>query len=529
MYRVMIIDDDKTIREHLKEIIPWKELGLELVAEASEGEEAMACFVQEEPHIIITDINIPLIDGMELARRFSEREKDIQVILITGFGTLDYAREAIKAGTVDFLLKPIEVDELLNALNKAIENIKKKAEELAKFQRMEEILQENLPILQDRYLLEVLEGVEESEEELLRHFEKLNYRINGKYFRVAVFLPDFGKMKINDKEIFQFALQNMILEIGNEYLVECRVLWKNFSEGIVFIQMKDKESETAERLMIKVRDKLQTFSQFDFQAGIGYLVDDLKKLPQCYQSAVQALDYSNIYGRNHVTVIDNVLVLEEKEPVHLEKEIADIVHFSNMEGILDIRHAIGNYMNRLLIASKGSFFCIQKECIKLLSEVLTSSPEIRWNVEECFREDPYVALLHCREPLEMQSILLDICGQMRTYKQRQCQKKGKRVIEKAKQYIKEHYKEEQLNLSQVSEAIGLSAVYFCSLFKEETGHTFVEYLNMVRIEQAKIMLKAGDKKIYQIALESGYSNPSYFYEVFKKFTGKRPREYAESQ
>ena len=110
MYRVMIIDDDKTIREHLKEIIPWKELGLELVAEASEGEEAMACFVQEEPHIIITDINIPLIDGMELARRFSEREKDIQVILITGFGTLDYAREAIKAGTVDFLLKPIEVD-----------------------------------------------------------------------------------------------------------------------------------------------------------------------------------------------------------------------------------------------------------------------------------------------------------------------------------------------------------------------------------------------------------------------------------
>ena len=153
MYRVMIIDDDKTIREHLKEIIPWKELGLELVAEASEGEEAMACFVQEEPHIIITDINIPLIDGMELARRFSEREKDIQVILITGFGTLDYAREAIKAGTVDFLLKPIEVDELLNALNKAIENIKKKAEELAKFQRMEEILQENLPILQDRYVL----------------------------------------------------------------------------------------------------------------------------------------------------------------------------------------------------------------------------------------------------------------------------------------------------------------------------------------------------------------------------------------
>ena len=132
----------------------------------------------------------------------------------------------------------------------------------------------------------------------------------------------------------------------------------------------------------------------------------IKKTTAMLSSAVQALDYSNIYGRNHVTVIDNVLVLEEKEPVHLEKEIADVVHFSNMEGILDIRHAIGNYMNRLLIASKGSFFCIQKECIKLLSEVLTSSPEIRWNVEECFREDPYVALLHCREPLECRAFCL---------------------------------------------------------------------------------------------------------------------------
>lgn len=100
MYRLMIIDDDKAIREHIKESIPWESMELELAAEASEGEEAMALFMQYEPHIVLTDINIPLIDGMELARRFAEREKDIQIVLITGFGTLEYAREAIKAGTL---------------------------------------------------------------------------------------------------------------------------------------------------------------------------------------------------------------------------------------------------------------------------------------------------------------------------------------------------------------------------------------------------------------------------------------------
>ena len=528
MYRLMIIDDDKAIREHIKESIPWESMELELAAEASEGEEAMALFMQYEPHIVLTDINIPLIDGMELARRFAEREKDIQIVLITGFGTLEYAREAIKAGTVDFLLKPLDSGELIGALQKAVDNIKKKTEELAKFQRMEEILQENLPLLQDRYMLEVLEGAEETEEELMLHMDKLNLEIVGSNFQVVALVPDFGRMKIADKEIFQFALQNMISEIGNEYHLVCRVLWKDFSQGFVFIQMKNPDKEAAEKMMMRVRDKLQTYSHYDFQAGIGSLVDSMKKLPVSCEGARQALDYSNIYGRNHVTMIENVLVLEEREPIRLEKEMAEVLRYSDSSGFLDIRQAIGNYMNRLMIASKGSFSCIQKECIKLLSEILTSCQEIRWDMEGCFTEDPYFSLLQCREPLELQGVLLDVCGQIKAYKQQQSQKKGKRVIEKAKLYIREHYKEEELNLSQVSEAIGLSAVYFCSLFKEETGFTFVEYLNMVRIEQAKELLRNSNMKIYQIALEAGYSNPSYFYEGFKKLTGKRPREYAEN-
>lgn len=104
------------------------------------------------------------------------------------------------------------------------------------------------------------------------------------------------------------------------------------------------------------------------------------------------MDYSNIYGRNHVTMIENVLVLEEREPIRLEKEMAEVLRYSDSSGFLDIRQAIGNYMNRLMIASKGSFSCIQKECIKLLSEILTSCQEIRWDMEGCFTEDPY---FHC--------------------------------------------------------------------------------------------------------------------------------------
>ena len=142
-------------------------------------------------------------------------------------------------------------------------------------------------------------------------------------------------------------------------------------------------------------------------------------------------------------------------------------------------------------------------------------------MEGCFTEDPYFSLLQCREPLELQGVLLDVCGQIKAYKQQQSQKKGKRVIEKAKLYIREHYKEEELNLSQVSEAIGLSAVYFCSLFKEETGFTFVEYLNMVRIEQAKELLRNSNMKIYQIALEAGYKQSFLFFmKYLKSLRGK---------
>lgn len=529
MYRIMIIDDDRSIREHLKEIIPWESLDLKLAAEASEGEEAMAAFMQEEPHIVITDINIPLIDGMELARRFLEKEGDTQIILITGYGSLDYAREAIKAGTVDFLLKPLETEELIYALEKAIGNIERKTEEMAKLKGMEEILRENLPLLQERYILELLEGAEETEEEIILHLKKLNFEIRGNFFQLGVLVPDFGKMKVTDKEVFQFALQNMISEMGGEYGAQCRVFWKSFSEGIVFVQLRERDAQIAEKMLMRVRDKLQTYSRYDFQVGIGSIVEGLKELGRSGQGALQALDYSSIYGRNHVTAIDNILVLEEQEPIRLEKEAAEVVRFANTAGMTDFRRAVGNYMNRLMIAAKGSFSCIQKECIKLLSEILTALPEIRWDMESCFEEDPYLTLLRCREPLEIQALLLEVCGRMQEYRDRQSRKKGKRVIEKARQYIREHYREEHLNLSAVSQAIGLSTVYFCSLFKEETGVTFVEYLNSVRVEQAKALLKEGNMKIYQIALEVGYSNPPYFYEVFKKLTGKRPREYAESQ
>lgn len=124
--------------------------------------------------------------------------------------------------------------------------------------------------------------------------------------------------------------------------------------------MKSPDKEAAEKMMMRVRDKLQTYSHYDFQAGIGSLVDSMKKLPVSCEGARQALDYSNIYGRNHVTMIENVLVLEEREPIRLEKEMAEVLRYSDSSGFLDIRQAIGNYMNRLMIASKGSFFLYSK-------------------------------------------------------------------------------------------------------------------------------------------------------------------------
>ena len=240
-----------------------------------------------------------------------------------------------------------------------------------------------------------------------------------------------------------------------------------------------------------------------------------------------ALDYRAAYGRNNIVNIRDVLVMEPLRAENSSRELEGIVEAFRNANQTELLALVREYLNRALLSARGSALSVKRECVKLLSELLNNCGEVRHETEKLFSQEPYEAILRCEDPLSTQRKFLSLVEELLNSLGRMRAQRSRRVIEQAKAFIFERSADPELNLDAVSRAVGLSAAYFSSLFREETGQTFIGYLNAVRVEKAKQLLLAANSKIYEVALEVGYTNPSYFFEVFKKSTGMRPREFID--
>ena len=250
-----------------------------------------------------------------------------------------------------------------------------------------------------------------------------------------------------------------------------------------------------------------------------------KRQYQSCAGAARALQFRALYARNNVVNIKNVFVAEAGSPRDRRKETERMLSCFLAEDRSATLKAITLCLGGALAESGGDYRHVQRECVILLGEMIAAG-EIKWTLDKAVEEDPYLAILGCRDAVSAQQALLRVAGQLLDALAARRTRRSHHIIERAQAYIAENLADPSLNLSRVSAHVGLSAVYFCSLFKQETGKTLSEYMNLARIEKAKALLADTDEKIARIAEQVGYANPSYFFEVFKRLTGERPRDYA---
>ena len=211
MYRLMIVDDDALVRERLRRLIRFADLQLDLVCEAGEGEEALALYEQYRPNLLVSDINIPLVDGLEVIRRIHAKDPDVQAVVITGFATMGYAQESMRLGTVDFLLKPVDENELNTALGNAILRLRARTATVARISELEEIARRSLPILRERYLNSLIQQPQEEDESEIRdHLAKLQLEMTSPCHVAVAMLPDYATVGIAEREKIQLALCNLV-------------------------------------------------------------------------------------------------------------------------------------------------------------------------------------------------------------------------------------------------------------------------------------------------------------------------------
>ncbi|GAE36773.1 response regulator [Halalkalibacter akibai] len=511
MYRVLIVDDETIERKGLHKIISDQYPSV-VIEEAENGRMALLKAEQFRPDVVFMDIKMPGIDGVEAAREIKKMNESVQIIMVTAFDTFEYARQVMKIGVKDYILKPSSREEIIDPLAKIFNQIEEE-----RVKRTEEIiLKDNyrraLSIVQSRVITSMLmdgssrESVFELEWE--ENFQKESF--------IMVF--EFQTAK-NEKIISIHDIMNFLQAELNHFFPNHFIGEDKMNRLPVLIQVGKRESNQK----IGVRDlavtcgkeiikKVQSFyPNYNLSIGIGRVYNEIEKFVQSYHEALFAL--SSLKQPNTCEYYNQHLKSKPTEgtiayPYQSEKLLLETITSGDKEKVAT---RYRKYMEEL------TYYCEQRnetveeklsEFIVLLDrQIIDSGISLQTSLD-------------CQSISQFQDKLVQIANHiyMMYYS------KNQDVMLVAKDYIIEHY-EKALTLEEVAEVVQLSPQYFSKIFKERVGSSFIDYLTELRVEKAKDLMRSKGISVKEVCYEVGYKDPNYFSRVFKKHTGISPSDY----
>lgn len=532
-YKLLIVDDEVEVRKGIIDKIDWDSAGFEIVAEAENGKEALEMFEKTLPDVLLTDINMPFMNGLELSAIVREKYPTTKIIVITGYDEFEYAHKAIKLNVLEYILRPISAAELTDILLKTKNKIDSEIAEKENIEALREHFRKSLPILKEKFLASLITSTL-TKEEIEERSRSYNIDLNGSSYTVSVVSIDFsaGQKSFEDeKELWKFSVLNIVEEIVAKYSLGVAFI---SNETVVIISSskdyeRDKIIERNFNALEELRQTIEKFLKFTVTIGIGSVCSDITQISQSYQNAVAALDYKIFMGNNRIIWIEDI------EPKSADKIVFDELKERSLESSIKVGtpDEISDTIDKLfkeIVESKGSFNDYQIYIMEMLTTILKVARNSDVDIDKIFgaNHNLFVELHSLKGIEEVQSWFKDISVKIRNYIVKDRQDTAKELVEKAKEYVREHYGESDININRVCSYLHISPNYFSFIFKRETKTTFINYLTHVRMEEAKELLRTTNMKTFEIAEKVGYSEPNYFSYSFKKKFNLSPSEYRNS-
>lgn len=521
MYKAVIADDEGVIVNGLKKLIDWGSLNIQIVGDAKDGRKLKELILAEEPDLVITDIMMPKMTGLEVISWYREIGTKTKFIFISGYQEFSYAQEAIRNGAVDYLLKPVGRRDLEDAVKKAIN--------ILEDQNTAEIFREEKDEIQ-KLFQDINDGRSYENEELYRLFEAEEISLENCFFAglCVGIRPDYAhQLSVESFEHFnltRFSVYNRISEAFRSQKLGFVVKKEDDALHIMGVFPKEHEQDFVEEYIENIQWKVESEVGVPLCIGIGLPAEQVNQLKNAYKTAKFAF---NLYFFEEKTVInfqeihkDYTVSFEDYEE-SIENAFRAIIakDSSAMDKINDVMDNIYSihYGNRYAAQSRtmnftgdlnsklyryhlldGDFYKIQDE-LQHKVENMTTFSELRICISE-----------HYEKLLE------------KVYETGRS--KDKVLIEQVKDYIREHYAED-LSIRELSDVACVSQNYFSSLFKKETGQNYKAYLTQIRMEAALKLLQETDYKTYEIGEQVGYNNVRRFVDAFKQIYSVSPMEY----
>ncbi|WP_166239696.1 response regulator [Paenibacillus turpanensis] len=573
-YKVILVDDEPIILRSLKAAIPWQELNLSICGEARNGEQALQLVLEEAPHIVISDIRMPVIDGISLMKEVMARHPKLVFIFISGYGEFEYAREALRQGAFDYMLKPIDHEELTDMIERAVAKLDEERHARLENERLLHSVETLSMLAQERMFAELIEG---NPRPLTRLTWLENSELEKDYFMAVAQLDQYSAMNrqwtADEKRLWFFAVRN-ILEEWSAQNGGLTVFPFHSGEWILLFPAKGVAEKR--RLGEDIVHHIKTYTKLSCSVGLSCDGRGMEQLSDSYQSAARALYQRFRFGREGVYLdaepdgsggaIERSVVSgklsggaearvetaggqggsaewdrggsgsrqgESAEdnrqpsipyPKQLEEQMLDCIRALYIPGLRRRFDELKEELIRLEVTREIAERLILELVVILNRQMEHVHSSVQGTVESVMHRLQDSGTLE--EMIEV--VKSEIAGWMESAKEATAKEDCRSVVDKAKKYIAAHYHKD-LGIDEVAESAGLSTSHFCTLFKQASGYTFLEYLTQCRIEKAKYILANTDVRVYQVAPLVGYQDPRYFTQVFKKLTGLTPSEYRESQ
>lgn len=533
LYRMMLVDDEEEVRKAMIRKMDWEALGFTVVGDAENGEDALEKLEQLEPDVVMTDIRMPYMDGLTLISRIRESYPFVKILIFSGFDDFEYAKQAIKLNVTEYILKPVNGEELAEILMRVRANL----DEEIRQRRNISILQDNylgsLPILRELFLNDLVRRTADlsSAPQKLREYG-IDILDACKWI-VAVICME----QIERTEGLALSQHQELIPISVRGLVEdhvkphYRFVVFNSADGITMIAAMDrKDSETGlVNLLNDICKESRRLLEVSITIGVGCACDALREIGRSYQTAVDALGYRAIVGSGRTICINDVepvsrgkLQLDAKG----EEELTAAVKFGSPALIGDVLREFSARMDDAKVHENQ----YEVYMLMIVNCLIRLMQQHDLNMGEMFAsEERYADVMRgvCKRETFAEELIPVAC-RMNEALNRERDNTTKRVILDAKAYIQENYADSELSVDMLCRHLHISPAYFSTVFKRETGQTYVNYLTEVRLQKAVELLEQTDDKTYKIAEKVGYQEQNYFSYVFKKKFGISPTKYREA-
>ena len=537
MYRILLVDDEILVRDAIKENIDWKSLDCELVGDCENGKQASE-FVKENPvDIVLTDILMPYMDGMELSKFLHDNYPDVVIVIFSGFGEFEYAKKAIQYGVSEYLLKPVTAMELTGVINKMkekVDQLRREKNKMNKLTENSEKYRKNAQVIRSKNM-EALVNCTTDVSKSIQRLAEMGIDISAISYRVALFdidlysgMYELDTEKQQESALMAFVLYNISDEIVTREEAGFAYQEGNNRVGILFQEKWSRNfTEKTREICREIQDKTKEVMGFDVSMGIGKWVKKPEELVQSHNMAQDTLQYRYLLGGN--LLID----MEEKHPVQeisideplsvLKEALKTGQEDLALQTLVSIEDLI---RNALMQKSRACMYLQQviRTMDNACEDVSADMEQIREGRDELIREitDQKFFGEACEVVARHTKRVISILSAMNT-------SSSERQARLAIDYIQKNYMVPDLSLNSICSYLNISTSYFSTIFKEETGETFTEVLIRTRMEKAKELLENTTMKNYEIAEKVGFSDPHYFGISFKKMTGYTPTEYAREK